>query len=291
MSNIFKLDVNSNNPHLESKTKAEILQNLEDGKVIFMPNLSFKLSKKEEELLKPNSFNLNAKSIKYNVKTNQIWGVDNLEQKEVLQNLIGRYAKFSEDLIKNILPFYQNSIEIGNSSLRPVEAKGRVQTKKHDDTRLHVDAFPSRPVHGKRLLRVFANINTEGEPRIWNAGEPFTDVADRFLPQISKPIPFVNHILKALKITKSLRTDYDYYMLNLHDKMKLDDNYQQTVNKERVEFNAGCVWVCFSDQTSHAVLSGRGLLEQTIYLESDRMYEPKKSPLAILENKLKRKLI
>lgn len=49
-----------------------------------------------------------------------------------------------------------------------------------------MDAFPSRPNYGKRILRVFANINPEGAPRVWRVGEDFESVARQFLPR-AKP--------------------------------------------------------------------------------------------------------
>jgi len=37
---------------------------------------------------------------------------------------------------------------------------------------LHIDAFPSRPMHGRRILRFFANVAPDA-PRHWRVGEPF----------------------------------------------------------------------------------------------------------------------
>jgi hypothetical protein len=269
----------------------QALQAVEDGKVLFFPNLKFNLTVEEEKFLQPNSLDLKVKSVKYNHANQKIWGFEDKTQNEIIKNLMQRYNEFSINLIKNIFPFYQNSLEIGNTSFRPIEAEGRTQSKRHDDTRLHVDAFPSRPMAGKRLLRIFANINTEGKPRIWNVGEEFETVASRFIPKISPPIPFSAYLMKMFKITKSIRTRYDHYMLNLHDKMKLDEEYQKNTQKETLELNAGSVWVCFSDKVSHAVISGRGLLEQTIYLEPTKMLDQSKSPFHILQKITKQKLI
>jgi hypothetical protein len=279
-----------------SETKEIGLENLattkvEDGKVLFFPHLKFNLLAEEEIFLNPNSLDLKVKSVKYNPINQKIWGADGLEENLIIKNLMQRYNNFAVNLVKSALPFYANNIEIGNASFRPIEAEGRKQSKRHDDTRLHVDAFPSRPMAGKRLLRVFANVNTEGKPRMWNVGEPFEVVAEKFLPKISSPLPFSAKIMKAFKITKHLRTKYDHYMLNLHDKMKLDEEYQQNASKESLALNAGSVWICFSDKVSHAVLSGKGLLEQTIYLEPTKMLDPNKSPLYILEKILKQKLL
>src|SRR3546814_5569584 len=78
-----------------------------------------------------------------------------------------------------------------------------------------VDAFPSVPNHGNRILRVFSNINPHGKSRIWRLGEPFEEVAKRFLPQIRMPLKATSILLKALNITKSKRTLYDHYMLKM----------------------------------------------------------------------------
>ena len=37
-----------------------------------------------------------------------------------------------------------------------------------------------QPVQGRRLLRVFCNVNPRGEPRVWELGEPFDAVVQRF---------------------------------------------------------------------------------------------------------------
>ena len=96
-----------------------------------------------------------------------------------------------------------------------------------DDTRLHVDSFPSNPMRGRRLLRVFHNLNPNGQPRSWRVGEPFEDFARRFLPAIARPLPGSAAVLHALHITKSRRSAYDHYMLQLHDRVKADMAYQR----------------------------------------------------------------
>ncbi|MGZ5819230.1 MAG: Kdo hydroxylase family protein, partial [Burkholderiaceae bacterium] len=56
-------------------------------------------------------------------------------------------------------------------------------------------------------------------------------------------------------------------------------------------FPAGCVWICFSDQASHAVMSGQYMMEQTFHLPVARQYDPESSPLAILTRLTGRTLI
>ena len=65
--------------------------------------------------------------------------------------------------------------------------------------------------------------------------------------------------------------------------MKLDENYQQTVTKQRVDFPADSTWLVFTDHVSHAALGGQFLLEQTFYLPVDAMANPELSPLKLWE--------
>ena len=53
--------------------------------------------------------------------------------------------------------------------------------------------------------------------------------------------------------------------------------------QETVHFAPGTTWLCFSDQVMHAAVSGQYMFEQTIHLPVAALYEPSRSPLAILE--------
>ena len=72
-------------------------------------------------------------------------------------------------------------------------------------------------------------------------------------------------------------------MLQLHDLMKADLDYQRDCPQQTVPFAAGSTWVCFSDQTSHAVMSGQFMLEQTLHPAVAVMQRPDAAPLAVLE--------
>ena len=110
---------------------------------------------------------------------------------------------------------------------------------------MHVDAFPSRPNYGERILRVFTNVNPDGAPRVWRVGEPFEDMAKRFLPRIKPQMPGAAWLMNLLHVTKSPRSEYDHLMLHLHDAMKADhrvsevDAAQETCRFRRAA--SGCV--------------------------------------------------
>ncbi len=203
--------------------------------------------------------------------------------KRGIQMLIARYQAYARQLVANLIPEYRPHLRPEPTSLRLHPVEHRKRSWKADDSRLHVDALPSRPNHGMRIVRVFANINPAGVPRVWRVGEPFELAARRFVPGISPQRAGSAWLLEKLRITKSRRTRYDHLMLGLHDAMKADLTYQRDGSQELASSQPGSTWICFSDQTSHAALSGQFMLEQTFFLPVAAMIRPEYGPLAILE--------
>jgi len=196
--------------------------------------------------------------------------------------MIGRFRMQARTLVDSLVPRYSDALRVAPTSFRPSQVETRTQSWRADDRRMHVDAFPSRPNYGERILRVFANINPEGVPRTWRVGEAFEDVAKRFLPRAKPYSRWQAKVLNSLHVTKSLRSEYDHLMLQLHDGMKGDLDYQKNSPQVTKDFPPGSVWVCFSDQAVHAAMAGQYMMEQTFHLPADRQYDPQSSPLAIL---------
>ena len=267
------------------------LQEMEAGKLLFFPDLPFQLTEAEQSLLDPKYLAPKSKNIGFNLQTGRLWGaIGQPEDLARLHDLVQRFAHFSQDLMRQLFPHYEGHLIQGRTSFRPAAVSNRKISTRKDDRLLHVDAFPSTPNQGLRILRVFSNVNPHGEPRVWHIGEPFSKVADYFLPKIKAPVPGKHHLLHLCRLTKSKRSLYDHYMLNLHDRMKADSEYQKRAISERLELTAGSTWVVATDQVSHAALSGQYLLEHTFYLPVDAMQNPEQSPLKILEKKLNRPL-
>ncbi|HXH55010.1 MAG TPA: Kdo hydroxylase family protein [Gammaproteobacteria bacterium] len=267
---------------------------LEDGKVLYFPNLSFEFSTAEQALLTPDVLSAGFKNISFNPKNGKIKGTAESQEKSLsslMTLLMVRFFNNSRFLLNNIIPHYQGALQIGRTSYRPIEVLGRKTSLLKDDTRLHIDAFPATPNQGKRILRVFSNVNPENQARLWHLGEPFEQVVQQFLPVFKNPFFGYRKLLSLLKITKSYRSLYDHMMLTLHDEMKKSNVYQNKVQKTEMPFPAGSTWVVMTDCVSHAALSGQFLLEQTFYLAPSKMKNPEKSPLRVLEKMLCKKLV
>ncbi|QDL37452.1 Kdo hydroxylase family protein [Rhodoferax sediminis] len=264
---------------------------LEAGKVLYFPRLGFELLPQEAGLLNPGVLSPKSRNISLDAKGALRGANGEPATVQALAAMIGRFRAQSQQLIAALLPHYTGFLRLAPTSYRPMQVESRQQSWRADDRRLHVDAFPSRPNDGERILRVFTNVNPSGLPRVWRVGEPFETVARRFLPRARAYSPWQARALRALHVTKSLRSEYDHLMLQLHDGMKSDLDYQQTADQATVPFPAGSVWVCFSDQTSHAVMSGQYMLEQTLFLAPEHQYDPQASPLAILSRLTGRPLV
>ncbi len=160
---------------------------LEAGKVLVFPRLGFELLAGERVLLTPNLLAPKVRNISLDAG-GRIKGVAGDEaMQQAAAGMVGRFRAQAQTLIHGLLPHYEPALRLAPTSYRPAQVETRVQSWRADDKRMHVDAFPSRPNHGERILRVFANVNPAGTPRVWRVGEPFEDVARRFLPRV-KPM-------------------------------------------------------------------------------------------------------
>ena len=264
---------------------------VEAGEVLRFPYLPFALLESELKFRDPRWADGKAKNISVRWPGSEMRGaVGTATEMASLKAMIVRYADQSEAFALRLFPHYRGHLIRGNTSFRPVNVAGRETSWRKDDTRLHVDAFPSNPMHGTRLLRVFCNVNPMGEARKWRVGESFEAHARRYLPKISKPLAGSAWLMQKTGITKRRRTEYDHVMLQLHDLAKADAEFQRNSPQADVSFAPGTTWVVYSDQVLHAAMGGQHMMEQTFYLDTPRLQRPDSSPLHTLERLLGRSL-
>lgn len=263
---------------------------LEAGDLLFLPTLRFEVEPTETVLFNPSILG-SSKNASYDPASGRLGGTSatGLEA-ETLRGFIHRFSERTASLVAALLPAYRNRITRGRASFRPAEIAGRATTWRKDDSRLHVDSFPATPSGGRRILRVFSNVNPEGRPRVWRLGDDFENVASWFAPRLRAPLPGAGHLLALVRVTKTPRSAYDALMLQLHDHMKADERFQKESPQSRVDLPAGSSWLAFTDQVSHAATSGQYQLEQTFLLPVEAMREPERSPLRVLERLKGRRL-
>ncbi|BDT67759.1 hypothetical protein os1_19370 [Comamonadaceae bacterium OS-1] len=267
----------------EGRQPVQVLTDtLESGGVLYFPALAFTLLPDELPLLRPDVRAPKSRNISQPAHGVVKGAVGSTGEMATLSAMMQRFRRQAVQLVHGLFPRYSAHLRLEPTSYRPTEVATRTQSWRADDKRLHVDAFPSRPNRGERILRVFSNINPQQQPRVWRVGEPFEAMAQQFLPLIPGYRPWEVQLLRGLGITKSLRSEYDHMMLQLHDHLKRDMNYQKNAPQTVAEFAAGSTWICFSDQTLHAVLGGQYMMEQTFFMPPQHQYRPDQSPLGIL---------
>jgi hypothetical protein len=291
MEIVESLDITSWEGPFSSEIVARAVDALEAGKVLYAPHMPFELSEEERRFLSPDCLDGKSKNVSFRPDSGVLKGTrcQGVERDQLL-GMLRRYWRQACDLLKALCPGYGDYLRPGFTSFRPAEIAGRAASWRHDDTRLHVDAFPSRPMGGLRILRVFTNVNPNAA-RVWRVGERFEEAAGHFLPEIRPPRPAMASLLYWLRIVKGRRTAYDHFMLGIHDRMKADQHYQAQAAQERIAIDPGATWACYTDSVSHAAMSGQFAFEQTFYLPVSAMKDPERSPLRVLERLLGRPLV
>lgn len=285
-------DFKSWKPTCSHQTLLEMVSSLENGQILYFPHLAFEVSNEEKALFSPSLVKKDRKNVSYDLKSDALKGCEaNIQNQKLVHEMMKRFALHTKGFVDTILPSYESHLIQARTSFRPVEIQGRQNPSfRKDDTLLHVDSFPSSPTKGKRILRFFANVNPNNQPRVWKVGESYSKVLRRFLPKVKKPFPGSRHLLNRLGITKSYRILYDHYMLQIHNFMKADQTYQEQVDQEVIEFPPFSCWMVFTDQVSHAVLSGQYVFEQSFYLPIEAQKNPEKSPLHHMEELFQQRL-
>ena len=303
MTAIVTLGLESFRPQVGDADQAAAVRAIEEGGVLVLPHANFVLAADERRFLTPEWSDGRAKNISVEMPKPGTKAGDaaspprikgargGVEDLRALTAMVTRFAVDAGALVSALFPRYAPYVQQARTSFRPSPAVGREVSWRKDDSRLHVDAFPSRPNLGARILRVFTNINPNGQGRHWRLGEPFEAVATRFMPKLPAPVPGSAALLEKLGITKTRRSAYDHYMLRLHDGMKADARYQAEVRQIACEFAPACSWMVYTDQASHAAMRGQFALEQTWYIDVAAMDDPGLSPLHVLQRIVGRELV
>ena len=238
---ICRLNHGTWGPRVSATAGKDCTAELEEGAVLLLPDLAFDV-RLDERIHFSHSI-ASAKNVSFDPSTGRVGGaaISHVPDAsaESLTLMLRRFSDAAGSLVEALFPAYGGRLQRARASFRPVEIAGRQTTWRHDDTRLHIDSFPATPVQGRRILRVFTNVNPEGRSRSWRIGEPFEQVVERFGKRLRMPLPFSGALLQLARITKSRRSPYDALMLQLHDRMKADLAYQAESPQTAIDFPAG----------------------------------------------------
>src|ERR1700692_3142964 len=280
---------------------------LEDGHILFLDRIPFDLPEADVQFLRSQQQSRSPlhKNISYSPQQDKLRGfaAEAREEVERLHQVMRNYSSQVVRFLAQLLAPYSAHWKLDFASFRPLEEEGRdLPLHKRNDL-LHVDAFPSRPTRGARILRCFTNINAS-QPRRWLVGDHFSGIAKRYgvdagLRKIAQRAASPGRALRRIvaplqrlvRIRASDRAPYDEFMLCFHDYLKESSDFQRQGTKVPTDFPPSATWIVFTDAVPHAVLSGRLALEQTFIIPVSALVAPEKSPLRKLEEIAGRSLV
>lgn len=94
-----------------------------------------------------------------------------------------------------------------------------------------------------------------------------------------------DRLAKKMKQTlgMTVRSPYDSFMLQMHNFLKENEQFQKDCPKDHWEFPPNSCWAVFTDQVSHAAMAGQYALEQTFLVPQTALICPEKSPLGVIQ--------
>ncbi len=205
-----------------------------------------------------------------------------------LQDVLTRFSAAAQTWLAETFPEYAPGLTPDRVTWHgSEEATRRLRHTARNDL-LHIDNFPTRPTHGRRILRLFMNVHP-ADPQVWGTSERFPELLARYRARHSVPVKREDdwlavggRWLRLFRAGWGGRSEYDAMMLRVHHFLKNDPAFQMRAARRLWTFPPGSAWLAFTDSLSYAWLRGRQTLEQSFFVSQAVLREPGESPLARL---------
>ena len=287
----------------ESDYARRLCENLERGNILLLSPTPYHPAPDDAEFLRSQRQTAASshKNIAYKPNRKVMTGADekSMQDAERLKSILAEYSRGALETLGRLFSPYAASWHVDYASFRPVEEENRPLPLRHRNDLLHLDAFPTRPTHGGRILRAFTNLHPERD-RVWATSVPFEELAARYadaagLKQVTGPLANLRRGSVRVARTAGLRlpdrSPYDEFMLRFHHYLKSDGEFQRTGRLQTSAFPPGSTWISFTDQVVHAVVSGQYALEQTCIVPLSALTLPDLAPVNVLERIAARPLV
>jgi hypothetical protein len=267
-------------------------ERLERGEVVFFPTCPFPLPEAgDRAFLFQQRQNRIHKNISFNPQSGRLSGFcfQANEHTDRLRDLLRNFGERTTEWLGRLLPRYAAGWRRDRISLRPEEEAIRPLRLTARNDLLHFDAFPNRPTHGARILRLFVNINLS-EARVWVTSDTFARLFARYGRLAGLPGGggswsgrLRDRLLRLFDPGRMGRGEYDSFMVRFHNFLKADDAFQEGCRKHFWKFPPNSLWLAFTDGVSHGELRGRYALEHSFFVPREYLVAPDVAPAAVLE--------
>jgi hypothetical protein len=286
--------------------KYELSDALELGNIVFFPSSPIPLpSPSDLDFLRRDlPPQLRRKNLSYHPEVDRVVGLGRSTASSQRAGAILRHhTTLVREFLERVIPSLAWGWSVGTSSFRPFQEKGRALSPHASNERVHIDAGAYGATHGNRILRFFMNAH-ETEPRVWISKGGFRDVYRRYggAAGVTPVLPFsrrslrggipdqfrsgVVGVLARMGIPMARLLDsspYDRLMRRFHNYMKDTPEFQgDPIGHREVSFPPRSAWMVFTDQVSHACVSGQHAFVDTFIIPLGNCRFPELSPYHIL---------
>jgi hypothetical protein len=286
---------------LASLQANEISDALERGTIVHFPECPLPLPTDEDLAFLREHLprQLHVKNVSYHPESDRLHGVrDDVALRERAYRVLKLHSRNVEAFLQAVIPVLTRGWTVGTSSFRPIQEKGRNLSAHASNELVHVDAGAYGATNGDHILRFFVNVNPH-EDRVWATKGAFPYLYERYGRDAGIAGPHVlergaldelrSRALRGLVrlgVREALVLDsspYDRLMRRFHNYMKDTPDFQSgREDYEELRFGPGSAWMVFTDNVSHASISGQHALVNTFIVRLEACRLPQLAPINIL---------
>jgi len=278
----------------DARYRRSLCEHLERGNILTITPTPFMPNEDECAFLRQQNQALSGKhkNIAYKPHLRKVTGVDSTSAQiaDSTSAILGAYSEGALNYLAELFPDYASVWKVDYASFRPVEEQGRDLPLSHRNDLMHLDAFPTRPTYGGRILRAFTNIHPDRD-RVWGISHSFPELVslyaqDAGLQGVIGPIAAARRwaisTARVVGLRSPNRSAYDEFMLKFHHYLKSNQEFQKDGQLYAPSFSPGTTWIAFTDQVAHRVVSGQYAIEQTCIVPLSAMVLPEMAPVNVL---------
>jgi hypothetical protein len=241
---------------------------------------------------------LASKNISYHPEADRIIGIKGAaEEVGRAQSILKSHGGRVQAFLRKVMPNLTREWQVGTSSFRPLQERGRNLSAHASNELVHVDAGAYGATHGDRILRFFVNVNP-AEDRVWITKGAFPELYRRYAKDAGLPAgDLTEGVFDRLRTGASRAlgavipparlldsSPYDRAMRRFHNFMKDTPSFQATEEGHReFRFKPFTAWMVFTDMVSHACTEGRFAFIDTFVIKLKSCRLPDMAPIQILQ--------
>lgn len=276
---------------------------LEHGRIVHFPECPIELpSNADLEFLRTEMPKLlRSKNVSYHPEAGRILGIAGpCESVERARVLLETHSRRVQEFLQRTMPDLTRDWQVGTSSFRPLEERGRGLSAHASNELVHVDAGAYGATHGDRILRFFVNVNPTAD-RVWITKGAFPELKKRYGREAglttAEPLDLregwldrartgasrvLGRIVPPARLLDS--SPYDRAMRRFHNYMKDTPAFQNaTEGHAEFRFKPFSAWMVFTDMVSHACIEGRYAFIDTFVVRLRQCRHPEMAPIRLLQ--------